>query len=84
MLGTSQSDNIHFIYNELLGKFTACVTNGYMVPFPKQLSIALGLGDTEVTLRQSSNQNAFGVTHKNTRTVFHGPKIKAPYTIDLN
>ena len=84
ILGTSQRDNIHFIYNELLRKFTACVTNGYMVRFPKQLASALGLGDIEVTLRQSHNPNEFGVTHKDTRTVFDGTKIKAPYTIDLN
>ena len=53
VLRTSQRDNIHFVYNELLRKFMAWVLNNYMVWFPKQLAVALGLGDTEVTLKQS-------------------------------
>ena len=84
VLGTSQRDNIHFVYNELLRKFTAWVANNYMVRFPKPLAIALGLGDIEVTLKQSRNEEAFGITHKEERTVLNGKKLIAPYSMDLN
>ena len=84
VLGELQRDKIHFVYNVLLRKFTACVSQGYMVRFPKILAIALGLGDVETTLRQSQNEDEFGVTRKDTRLVFDDKKIIAPYTVDLD
>ena len=83
-LGNEQRDRIQFVYNELLRKFTAYVAQGYMVRFPKLLAVALGLGERETTLRQSSNEEEFGVSHKDTRIVFDGTKIIAPYCMDLN
>ena len=31
VLGDNQRDKVHFVYNDLLRKFTACVSQGYMV-----------------------------------------------------
>lgn len=84
ILGTTQRDNIHFVYNELLRKFTAFVANGYMVHFPKILAIALGLGDIVTTLRQSPKKEDFGTVRKDTRIVYDGDKIIADYCMDLN
>lgn len=83
-LGPNQRDNIHFNYNELLRKFTAYVANGYMVRFPRELATALGLGDIETTLRQSSNKEAWGTEREMPRIVYDGDKIIADYCMDLD
>ena len=81
VLGTSQRDSIYFVYNELLRKFTTWVSNNYMVRFPKQLVIALGPSDIKVMFRQSRNEEAFGIKHKDERTVFGRQET---YSMDLN
>lgn len=82
-LGDNQKDKIHFVYNDLLRKFTACVSPGYMVRFPKQLAIILGLGDKETTLRQSEQEEKSGITNTASRRVYDNKKIIASFCMDL-
>ena len=84
LLGQDQRDNIHFVYNDLLRKLTACISPGYMVRIPKQLSITLGLGDLETMLKQSRNEEDFGTTYTESRVIINDKKIIAPYCLDLN
>ena len=55
-----------------------------MVHFPKPLAIALGLSDIKVTLRQSRNEEKFGIKHKDECTVLDCKKLIAPHIMDLN
>ena len=55
-----------------------------MVQFPKRLAIDLGLGDIVGTLKQSKNEEEFGIKHKDERTLLDGKKHIAPYSMDLN
>ena len=82
-LGQDQRDKIHFVYNHLLRKFTACLSPGYMVRFPKQLAITLGLGDLETTLKQARNEEEFGIERTDSRVIINDRKIIAPYCLDL-
>ena len=84
VLGPTQRDSIHFVYNDLLRKFTACVSHGYSVRFPKDLAISLGLGDMVTVLKQSNKEEDFGIEHKAERIVYDNKKIIAEYVVDLN
>lgn len=83
ILTDAQRGKVVFYYNTLLRKFMAFVAQGYMVRFNKHLAIALGLGDIEITLRQSKNEEDFGVVEKNTRLVYDDDKIIATMCMDL-
>ena len=78
------SSRIHFVYNELLQKFTACVSPGYMVRFDKPLAIALGLGDDDVMLRCSKEKENHGTYRTAERFIYDNEKIIANFVVDLN
>ena len=79
----NQKGKVRFFYNDLLRKMTAYVEEGYVVRFPKALSMILGLGDMVTTLRQSRDEAKFGVEHKAERLVINNSKIIAPHRMDL-
>ena len=83
-LGQDQRDNIHFVYNHLLRKLTACISPGYMARFPKELSSTLGLGDQETTLKQARNEQEFGMERRDNRLIINDKKIIDPFCLDLN
>ena len=78
------NNRIEFVYNELLRKFTASISPGYMVRFDKHLSIALGLGDRVTTLKCSENKAEHGNQEKEERMVYNSSKIVANFVMDLN
>lgn len=78
-LGEAQRDKVHFMYNTLLRKFVAYVSSGYMVRFPGPLSLTLGLGDKETTLRTN-----YIIPRESTRKVYSGEKIVGDYVMDLD
>jgi hypothetical protein len=82
VLGETQRNKIHFVYNVLLRKFTACVSQGYMVRFPKHLAIVLGLGDMETTLKHSKGVDVEN-RENGSRLVYDGDKIIPPLCMDL-
>ena len=78
------SDRIQFVYNELLQKFTAFVSPGYMVRFDKPLAIALGLGDDATMLKCSKEKENHGIHRTEERYVYDDDKIIANFVVDLN
>lgn len=80
----SLRDRIQFVYNDLLRKFTASVSPGYMVRFDKSLATALGLGDMVTALRCSENKALHGIERKETRVVYDNDKIIADFVMDMN
>ena len=81
---TSLRGRIQFLYNDLLRKFTASISPGYMVRFDKSLSIALGLGDRVTTLKCSENKIHHGNELKKERMVYDNDKIVSNFVMDLN
>lgn len=84
ILTHSQQDKISFFYNCLTRKFMAYVSEGYMVRFSKEVSITLGLGDSETTLKQSRMEALHGIKDRGNRLVYNDDKIVAPLCLDLN
>ena len=84
ILPTEQTDSIHFVYNTLMRKFTACVKPGYVVRFRKSLSVALGLGDHNVTLRCSRDSEDYGISRTDERVIYDSDKIIGDFMVDLN
>lgn len=75
---------ILFVYNELLRKFTASISVGYMVRFDKSLAKALGLGDRVTTLKCSETKDKHATVRKPERIVYDHDKIVGDFVMDLN